>query len=69
MVGCIRDGHESEFRELTDNFVEWCSMNHLPLSINKTKELGVDCRRGGTVTRPVTITEKEVGIAEDYDRL
>lgn len=63
MVGCSRDGHESEFRELTDNFVEWCSMNHLPLSI--TKELGVDCRRGGAVTRPVTIMGKEVGIVED----
>lgn len=41
-VGCIRDGQELEYKELVDNFVNWCSRNHLLLRINKTKEMVVD---------------------------
>lgn len=42
VIGCIRDGQEMEYRELADNFMEWCNRNHLLLHMNKTKEMVVD---------------------------
>ncbi|KAK3564889.1 hypothetical protein QTP86_030831, partial [Hemibagrus guttatus] len=42
VVGCIRDGQESEYRGLLDNFVDWCTRNYLLLNVMKTKEMVVD---------------------------
>lgn len=69
VVGFIRDGQESEDRELTDNFVEGCSRNHLLLNVNKSEELVVDFRRIRIVTRLITIIGKEVGNVDNYKYL
>ncbi|KAK3565650.1 hypothetical protein QTP86_013463 [Hemibagrus guttatus] len=64
VVGCIRDGQESEYRGLLDNFVDWCTRNDLLLNGMKTKDMVVDFRRTKTLIEPITI--KEVGIVDNY---
>ncbi|KAI4898908.1 hypothetical protein NFI96_017256 [Prochilodus magdalenae] len=36
---------EREYRSLVEDFVEWCTTNHLKLNITKTKEMCIDFRR------------------------
>ncbi len=55
VVGCISEGDEAEYRAAVDNFVTWCELNHLQLSVTKTKELVVDLRRTKVPVTPVTI--------------
>lgn len=69
VIGCIRDGQEMEYRELADNFMEWCNRNHLLLHMNKTKEMVVDFWRTRTVTNPINIMGEEAGIVEHYKYL
>ena len=69
VVGCIRSGQESEYRQLVDNFVDWCNQNHLLLNVNKTKEMVVDFRRTTVSTRPLKIMGEEVEVVEDYKYL
>ncbi|KAI4902092.1 hypothetical protein NFI96_000918 [Prochilodus magdalenae] len=45
IVGCVRNGQEREYRSLVEDFVEWCTTNHLKLNITKTKEMCIDFRR------------------------
>lgn len=45
IVGCVEGGQEDEHRGLVDDFVGWCSSNHLQLNTSKTKEMVVDFRR------------------------
>lgn len=47
-----------------DDFVEWCSMYHLLPNVNKTKEMVVDFKRTGIMTKPINIMGKEVGLVE-----
>lgn len=47
-----------------DDFVEWCSMNHLLPNVNKTKEMVVDFKGTGIMTKPINIMGKEVGLVE-----
>ncbi|KAI4905608.1 hypothetical protein NFI96_026862, partial [Prochilodus magdalenae] len=42
IVGCVRNGQEREYRSLVEDFVEWCTTNHLKLNITKTKEMCID---------------------------
>ncbi|XP_061107787.1 receptor-interacting serine/threonine-protein kinase 4-like [Conger conger] len=55
IVGCIRDGQEDEYRNLVDDFVQWCNLNHMQLDISKTKEIVVDFRRTKPPMLPVSI--------------
>ena len=55
VVGSIKDGQESEYRQLVDNFVDWCNGNHLLLNVDKTKEMVVDFRRTGVMSKPIDI--------------
>ncbi|KAI4882175.1 hypothetical protein NFI96_005771 [Prochilodus magdalenae] len=45
IVGCVRNGSGEEYRSLVEDFVEWCTTNHLKLNITKTKEMCIDFRR------------------------
>ncbi|MDG2555456.1 reverse transcriptase family protein [Vibrio parahaemolyticus] len=45
IVGLITDGDDREYRELNQDFVDWCLRNHLQINAGKTKELMVDFRR------------------------
>ncbi|KAI3375437.1 hypothetical protein L3Q82_021922 [Scortum barcoo] len=71
MVGCIRNGQESEYRELVNNFAEWFGRNRpfLLLNVNKTKEMVVDFTRKRTEAEPVNIMGEEVGTVEHYKYL
>lgn len=55
VVGCIRNEQEVEYRDLVNNFMEWCRKNHLFLSVTKTKGMVVDFRRRGITTSPITM--------------
>jgi len=68
IVGCIRTGQESEYRSVVDIFME-CELNHLQLSIAKTKELVVDFRKQPTHPKPVSIRGTEADIVEEYKYL
>ncbi|KAI3352785.1 hypothetical protein L3Q82_019363 [Scortum barcoo] len=46
---------DSEYRSVVDKFVEWCGLNHLQLSVTKTKELVVDFRKQRTRLNSVAI--------------
>ncbi|XP_040904789.1 uncharacterized protein LOC121188913, partial [Toxotes jaculatrix] len=45
IVGLITDDDDREYRELIQDFVDWCRRNHLQINSGKTKELVVDFRR------------------------
>jgi len=45
IVGLITNEDDKEYRELTQNFVDWCQRNRLQINEAKTKELVVDFRR------------------------
>ncbi|KAI4902335.1 hypothetical protein NFI96_001263 [Prochilodus magdalenae] len=45
IVGLITNEEDSEYRELIQDFVDWCLQNHLQINAGKTKELVVDFRR------------------------
>ncbi|KAI4888458.1 hypothetical protein NFI96_007525 [Prochilodus magdalenae] len=43
--GLITNEEDSEYRELIQDFMDWCLQNHLQINAGKTKELVVDFRR------------------------
>ncbi|KAI4894837.1 hypothetical protein NFI96_004578 [Prochilodus magdalenae] len=45
IVGLITNEEDSEYRELIQDFVDWCLQNHLQINAGKSKELVVDFRR------------------------
>ncbi|KAI4903024.1 hypothetical protein NFI96_010063 [Prochilodus magdalenae] len=50
IVGLITNEEDSEYRELIQDFVDWCLQNHLQINAGKTKELVVDFRRERCLT-------------------
>lgn len=69
VVGCIREGDETEYRAVVRDFVTWCGQNHLQLNMTKTKELVVDLKRAKTPVNPVSILGVPVDTVEDYKYL
>ena len=69
IVGYIRKDEEAEYRDVVENFVTWCELNHLQLNVAKTKELVVDMRRTKAPVTPVSIQGVNVDIVEDYKYL
>ncbi|KAI4879016.1 hypothetical protein NFI96_030874 [Prochilodus magdalenae] len=45
IIGLITNEEDSKYRELIQDFVDWCLQNHLQINAGKTKELVVDFRR------------------------
>lgn len=45
IAGLIRDGDETEYRELMQDFVAWCLRIHFQINAGKTKELTAGSRR------------------------
>ena len=68
-MGCIREGRDSEYRELVADFVDLSSRNHLLLNVGKTKETVVDYRRKKTAIEPVIMMGEEVGVVMQYKYL
>ncbi|KAI4899206.1 hypothetical protein NFI96_030735, partial [Prochilodus magdalenae] len=61
VVGCVRNGQEREYRSLVEDFVEWCTTNHLKLNITKTNEMCIDFRRSRPSQQPISIKEGRCG--------
>ncbi|KAJ8273972.1 hypothetical protein COCON_G00085970 [Conger conger] len=68
IVGCIRDGQEDEYRNLLDDFVQWCNLN-MQLNITKTKEMVVDFRRTKPPMLPISIEGVNVEVVSTYKYL
>ncbi|KAI4876145.1 hypothetical protein NFI96_002615 [Prochilodus magdalenae] len=66
IVGCVRNGQEREYRSLVEDFVEWCTTNHLKLNITKTKEMCIDFRRSRPSQQPISIKGGDVEVVRSY---
>ncbi|KAI4899792.1 hypothetical protein NFI96_001143 [Prochilodus magdalenae] len=66
IVGCVRNGQEREYRSLVEDFVEWCTTNHLKLNITKTKEMCIDFRRSRLPQQPISIKGVDVEVVRSY---
>ncbi|KAI4894256.1 hypothetical protein NFI96_002102 [Prochilodus magdalenae] len=66
VVGCVRNGQEREYRSLVEDFVEWCTTNHLKLNITKTKEMCIDFRRSRPSQQPISIKGVDVEVVRSY---
>ncbi|KAI4891636.1 hypothetical protein NFI96_032089, partial [Prochilodus magdalenae] len=66
IVGCVRNGQEREYRSLVEDFVEWCTTNHLKLNITKTKEMCIDFRRSMPSQQPISIKGVDVEVVRSY---
>lgn len=69
VVGCTEGGQEMEYRALVNSFVHWCEVNHLQISVTKTKELVIDFRRKKDHLSPVSIHGRDVEIVDSYQYL
>ncbi|CAI5669586.1 unnamed protein product [Oreochromis niloticus] len=67
IVGLITGEDDSEYRQWTLDFVDWCQQNHLLINAGKTKELVVDFRRRRPTTlTPVNIQGVDIEIVDSY---
>ncbi|KAI4902349.1 hypothetical protein NFI96_003952 [Prochilodus magdalenae] len=66
IVGCVRNGQEREYRSLVEDFVEWCTTNHLKLNITKTKEMCIVFRRSWPSQQPISIKGVDVEVVRSY---
>jgi len=70
IVGLISADDDREYRELNQDFMEWCQRNRLHINSSKTKELVVDFRRGKrTPPVPVSIQGLDIEIVKSYKYL
>lgn len=69
IVGCIREGHEEEYRSTIRDFVGWCNKNHLRLNISKTKEIIIEFKRTRSKPDPVSIQGTDVDLVSNYKYL
>uniref|UniRef100_A0A3P9LKD5 Reverse transcriptase domain-containing protein n=1 Tax=Oryzias latipes TaxID=8090 RepID=A0A3P9LKD5_ORYLA len=70
VVGLITDDNDREYRELIQNFVDWCQRNYLQINAGKTKELVVDFRRHTHSTiAPVNMQGRDSERVDSYKYL
>ncbi|KAK3568682.1 hypothetical protein QTP86_013210 [Hemibagrus guttatus] len=70
IVGLITDDDDREYRELIQDFVDWCQRNCLQINAGKTKELVVDFRRHKHPSPPpVNIQGKDIKRVDSYKYL
>ena len=66
VIGLIRDGDESAYRQQVDQLVLWCSQNNLEPNTLKTVEILVDFRRDSPSLLPLTVLSSPVAIVESF---
>ena len=66
VIGLIRDGDESAYRQEVEQLVHWCSQNHLELNPLKTVEMTVDFRRNPSPLTPLTILNNTVSTTDSF---
>jgi len=65
VVGLIFDGDDRVYRELNQDTVDWCNLNHVVINAAKTKELVVDFHRIKHVSAvPVNIQGVDIEIVD-----
>ncbi|KAI5100278.1 hypothetical protein C0J45_9264 [Silurus meridionalis] len=70
LVGLITDDDDRKYRELIQNFVDWCQQSCLQINMGKTKELVVDFHRHKqTSLPPVNIQGKDIVRVDSYKYL
>jgi hypothetical protein len=70
IVGLITEDDDAEYRELTQNFVDWCQRNHLRINAGKTREMVVDFRRWRPALPPlVNIQGRDIERVDTYKYL
>ncbi|KAL0194426.1 hypothetical protein M9458_012722, partial [Cirrhinus mrigala] len=66
VIGLIRDGDESAYRQEVEQLSLWCSHNNLELNTLKTVEMTVDFRRNTPALTPLTIMNSTVAAVDSF---
>ncbi len=66
VIGLIKDGDESAYRQEVEQLAVWCSLNNLELNTLKTVEVIVDFRRNPPALPPLTIMDSTVTAVESF---
>ncbi|KAL0148922.1 hypothetical protein M9458_055726 [Cirrhinus mrigala] len=66
VIGLIRDGDESAYRQEVEQLSLWCSHNNLELNTLKTVEMTVDFRRKPPALPPLTIMNSTVAAVDSF---
>ncbi len=66
LIGLIRDGNESAYRQEVKELAVWCSLNNLELNTLKRVEMIVDFRRNPPALPRLTITNSTVTAVESF---
>uniref|UniRef100_A0AAQ6IR24 Reverse transcriptase domain-containing protein n=1 Tax=Anabas testudineus TaxID=64144 RepID=A0AAQ6IR24_ANATE len=66
VIGLIRDGDESAYRQEVEQLVQWCSQNQLELNTLKTVEMTVDFRKNRLAPLPLTIHNTTVSTVTSF---
>ncbi|KAJ8354820.1 hypothetical protein SKAU_G00223870, partial [Synaphobranchus kaupii] len=66
VIGLIRDGDESAYRQEVEQLALWCGQNNLELNKLKTVEMTVDFRRSPPTLPPLTILNSTVTAVETF---
>ncbi|KAL0159564.1 hypothetical protein M9458_043289, partial [Cirrhinus mrigala] len=66
VIGLIRDGDESAYRQEVEQLSLWCSHNNLELNTLKTVEMTVGFWRKPPALTPLTIMNSTVGVVDSF---
>ncbi len=66
VIGLIKDGDKSAYRQEVEQLAVWCSLNNLELNTLKTVEMIVDFRRSPPALPPLTIMDSTVAAVESF---
>ncbi|KAL0199214.1 hypothetical protein M9458_007754, partial [Cirrhinus mrigala] len=66
VIGLIRDGDKSAYRQEVEQLSLWCSRNNLELNMLKTVEMTVDLRRKPPALTPLTIMNSTVALVDSF---
>ncbi|KAI2666968.1 putative 149 kDa protein [Labeo rohita] len=66
VIGLIKDGDESAYRQEVKELAVWCRHNNLELNMLKTVQLTVDFRRNPPALPPLTIMDSTVTSVETF---
>lgn len=66
VIGLIRDGDESVYRQQVEQLSLWCKHNNLQLNISKTVEMVVDFKKSPSCLSPLIINSCIVSSTESY---
>ncbi|KAI2650743.1 putative RNA-directed DNA polymerase from transposon BS [Labeo rohita] len=66
VIGLIRDGDESAYRQEVEQLSLWCSRNNLELNTLKTVEMMVDFRRKPPALTPLSIMNNTVAAVDSF---